>query len=67
MPYLSSDVYITSHSQSDLNKRDVACGEYIKKNPHPPVYEECRRIYDESILVNSYLAIIYPFLDAFNF
>jgi hypothetical protein len=36
--------------------------ECIKKHLHPSVLEECRRLYNESILVNNYLAIINSFL-----
>jgi len=30
----------------------------MEKHLHPSVYEECRRAYNESILVNDYLAFI---------
>ena len=34
----------------------------IKKRLHPSMYEECRRLYNESILLIDYLAIINCFL-----
>ncbi len=32
-----------------------------RKRPHSSVYEECRRLYNEAILVNNYLAFITAF------
>jgi hypothetical protein len=34
----------------------------IKKHLHPSEYEECRRLYNEAILINNYLAFINCFL-----
>jgi hypothetical protein len=38
----------------------------IKKHLHPSANEECRRLYNESILVNNYLAIFEPFCHLCN-